>query len=298
MTARNIERINDAIVRLTGIELIIFLHEERFLRREYFCQSCGCITSLNKYRKNIDEFGWRCTVRNCSKFKIYVSIRTGSFFEGLNCSFKHAIQVILGYACRNQRHSIERQIPLSQPTILKITKKLTNLMTAPDFSDKKMGGIGKVVQVDETMLNYKCKSHRGRSSTNRTDSLCIIEFERSILRAYAVVIPNKTQATIVPIICSQVNSGSIIHTDEHGAYYNLRNWGFYHGSVCHKYEFVNRITGVHTQGIESFHSELKLEIKKRKGIRTVDRPDFLREFCFYFNHREAFDDVVLELIKI
>jgi transposase-like protein len=78
------------------------------------------------------------------------------------------------------------------------------------------------------MLNYGCKSHRGRSPANRSDSLCIIEFEGSILRAFATIIPNKQQSTIVPIICSQVNAGSIIHTDEHGAYCNLNNFGFIH----------------------------------------------------------------------
>jgi hypothetical protein len=32
-----------------------------------------------------------------------------------------------------------------------------------DFKNNKLGNGGKLVQVDETMLNYKCKSHRGRS---------------------------------------------------------------------------------------------------------------------------------------
>ena len=34
-----------------------------------------------------------------------------------------------------------------------------------------MGGPGKIVQIDETMLNYKAKSHRGRSPSNKTDSV-------------------------------------------------------------------------------------------------------------------------------
>ncbi|KCZ74977.1 hypothetical protein H311_04052, partial [Anncaliia algerae PRA109] len=29
-----------------------------------------------------------------------------------------------------------------------------------NFSNNKLGGPGKIIQVDETMLNYKCKSHR------------------------------------------------------------------------------------------------------------------------------------------
>jgi transposase-like protein len=104
--------------------------------------------------------------------------------------------------------------------------------------------------------------------------LYIVEINEHITRAYAIVIENKKQNTIVPIICAQVNSGSIIHTDEHDAYFKLSKFSFNHGTVCHKYEFVNSETGVHTQGIESFHNELKLEIKKRKGIKTENRVGF------------------------
>ena len=49
----------------------------------------------------------------------------------------------------------------------------------------------KKVQIDETMLNYKCKSHRGRLPTNRTDCICLVEVRVKIERAYAVCIPNK-----------------------------------------------------------------------------------------------------------
>ncbi len=41
------------------------------------------------------------------------------------------------------------------------------------------------------MLNYKCKSPRGRSPSNRTGALCIAEVDTIIIRAFVVVIPNK-----------------------------------------------------------------------------------------------------------
>ncbi|KCZ76427.1 hypothetical protein H311_02576, partial [Anncaliia algerae PRA109] len=45
-----------------------------------------------------------------------------------------------------------------------------------DFSEDKLGGREAIVQVDKTMLNYRCKSHRGRNPHNRTDALTIAEF--------------------------------------------------------------------------------------------------------------------------
>ena len=124
------------------------------------------------------------------------------------------------------------------------------------------------------MLNYKCKSHRGRSPLNRTDALCIVEVKEKIVKSFARVIPDKKKETIIPIIVAQVLLNSVIYTDEHKSYKKLSSYNYVHGGCCHKYEFVNKITGENTQAVESFHNELKLEIKRRKGIQTSSRQKF------------------------
>jgi transposase-like protein len=105
------------------------------------------------------------------------------------------------------------------------------------------------------MLTYKCKSHRGRSPNNRTDSLCIVEVTNRITRAFACVLENKTASVILPIITRQVAANSIIHTDEFSSYRCLSQNGFFHNTVCHKYEFVNHETGVNTQAVECFNND-------------------------------------------
>ncbi|KCZ76601.1 hypothetical protein H311_02396 [Anncaliia algerae PRA109] len=57
--------------------------------------------------------------------------------------------------------------------------------------------------------------------------------------------------------------------------------GFHHNTVCHKYEFVNKINKVNTQAVEAFNNELKLMIKSKNGVKTKKRIDFLKEFCFF-----------------
>ncbi|KAG0441462.1 hypothetical protein DMUE_1039 [Dictyocoela muelleri] len=148
------------------------------------------------------------------------------------------------------------------------------------------------------MLNHTIKAHRRRSLANRGDSLCIIEFSEKNMRCFACVIPNKAQSTIVIIIVSQVCVNSIIHTDEHGAYCNLNRYSYIHKTVCRKYNFVDRETGVHTQAIESFHNELKRKIKCEKNLKSTHRADFLRDFCCCFNNREDFLKKVLKLIEV
>lgn len=70
------------------------------------------------------------------------------------------------------RYSIIIASLISQGTVWKILNKLVGLMPDTNFLENKLGGPGFVVQIDETMLNYKCKSHRGRNPKNETGALC------------------------------------------------------------------------------------------------------------------------------
>ena len=48
-----------------------------------------------------------------------------------------------------------------------------------------------------------------------------------------------------------------------------------HRTVVHKDNFVDPISGVHTQQVESAWSQLKYHVKREKGIRRADIHDFL-----------------------
>ncbi|KCZ81071.1 hypothetical protein H312_01495 [Anncaliia algerae PRA339] len=75
-------------------------------------------------------------------------------------------------------------------------------MPEVDLSANKHGGTGFIVQIDETMLNYKYKGLRGRSPENKTDALYIVEFKDKITRVFIKILENKKATTIIPIICS------------------------------------------------------------------------------------------------
>ena len=261
------------------------------------CGYCRVAMKLVKYKRSVDKFAWICMEKECHNYKLYISIRKDSFFSGFNVKLMDILRIIISYGTRQPRFSIKRGLDIGKRTVDKIIEKLVGLIPTVNFENCKLGGSGKLVQIDETMLNYKIKSHRGRSPSNLTDSLCIVEVNGHITRAFSCVIPDKSEKTLIPIICSQVVSYSKIWTDEHKSYSNLSAYNFLHDSVCHKYEFITD-KGVNTQGVESFHNELKLEIKRRKGVDTEKRSEFLREFCFYFNNRKVFLQKVIDLIKI
>lgn len=286
------------IIRSNRKDLVFLMMNNGFLQNEMKCSSCNNHMALVNYTKAIDVVAWRCMQKTCLKYKFYKSVRTSSFFEQFRIELSLILRIVIKYGVRQSLYSIKSSLDCCANTVNSILTALKIKIPKPNFSKNKLGGPGTVIEIDETMLNFKVKSHRGRAPINKTDALCIVECKNDIERVFACTIPNKLESTLVPLICTNVASNSTIWTDEHKSYCNLKNYNFTHGTVCHKYEFVNKVTGVSTQRVESFNNELKLEIKRRKGILTQCRESFLTEFCYYYNNRSNFFEAVLFLIKV
>jgi hypothetical protein len=102
----------------------------------------------------------------------------------------------------------------------------------------------------------------------------------------------------LPIIARVLRSNSIIYSDEWAAYNDLPKLNFDLKQVCHKYNFVYPVTGVHTQHVESFTNKLKMKIKESKGVRKQDHTDFLTEFMWFGGNSSWTFYKLIELLKI
>ena len=67
------------------------------------------------------------------------------------------------YSTRQPQHSLKNALEIGEASVLKVINRIVSCFSATDFMNKKLGGQGRVVQVDENMLNFKCKRHRRRS---------------------------------------------------------------------------------------------------------------------------------------
>lgn len=289
----------EKIIKMNDEELNNYLFNKEIILREVVCLgSCKRFLKYEYCENYVDSYCWRCYSIGCTEYNKRISIRNGSVFENIGKDMRKIFKIILRWCSGQQQHSILSSIDISKPTFRKIMNILNKKMKIENRNTRKLGGPGTIIQIDETMLNYKCKSHRGRSSTNRSDALCIVECAPNITKVWAEIIPNKRASTIIPIICDRVISGSTIITDEHRSYNSLISHGFIHKSVCHKYNFVDPITQIHTQHVESFNNALKYSIKKMKGILTTKRADFLTEFVWKWNNRECLFDAIIKLLKV
>ena len=84
---------------------------------------------------------------------------------------------------------------------------------------------------------------------------------------FVQLVADRRAVTLLPIIQAHVQPGTVIHSDCWAAYNNvasLPNVGS-HGTVNHSIEFVNSVTGVHTQNIESYWNRIKIKLKRMRG---------------------------------
>ncbi|KCZ81119.1 hypothetical protein H312_01485 [Anncaliia algerae PRA339] len=191
--------LEEKLHKYSNYDMIVYLMQEKFIKKEILCENCTTTLKFVPSKRAIDKFAWRCMLVTCLSYKKYTSLRKFSFFDNLNLQFKDILFILIKYACKQQRYQIISGIDHAKKTIYKVLKKLTLKMPKTDFSANKLGGPGVIVQVDETMLNYKCKSHRGRSSTNKTESLCIVEINGNITRAFATTYRIKNKVPLFPL---------------------------------------------------------------------------------------------------
>ena len=96
---------------------------------------------------------------------------------------------------------------------------------------------------------------------------------------YMEVVQSRDAATLLPINQAHVAPGTVVHTDQWRAYYQVSNLPpvTSHHTVNHSVNFVDPVTGVHTQHVESYWNGVKLKLK---GCHAHQVPSYLDEFMW------------------
>ena len=101
--------------------------------------------------------------RNCRHYKKYYNVRIGLIFEDVKLDILTILRIYYKYSTKQSLTSIQTTMNINIKLVRRVMSLMLIRISVPDFSANKLGGPGKIVQVDETMMNYKFKSHRGRS---------------------------------------------------------------------------------------------------------------------------------------
>ena len=127
----------------------------------------------------------------------------------------------------------------------------------------------------------------------------MVDTSSSPALGYMEIVPQRDAATLLPIIQAHTLPGTVVHSDQWRAYSqvgSLQNVAS-HATVNHSLEFVNPVTGVHTQHIESYWNRCKNRFKAMKGCHATQLPSYLDEFMWRERHGSTANVALNNIIR-
>ena len=173
---------------------------------------------------------------------------------------------------------VEREIGVTYKTAWRMCHEIRKYMAALD-SDDPLGGPGEAVQIDETFVGGKSHGGGRGKHDHLTIVLGMLETGGELITR---VIPNRKRHTLWPEICTYVTPGSIIHTDEFGAYRSISLRGYRHLTCNHSQDEYVSPRGATVNSIEGFWSMLKRGIS---GTHIHVSPKHLSKYLGEFEYR-------------
>jgi transposase-like protein len=239
----------------------------------------------------------------CASCRKHFSALKGTIFENSTVPLAKwfmAIFILTTHKKGISSVQVARDIGVTQKTAWFMMQRVRNAFKMQSFTYEKIGGDDKVTEMDEAYLGGKPGNmHKHKRLAKR------LREEKKIIVAGAVerggevrlqVIAQTNYKSVIPFLVQNVHQGSVLMTDEHIAYNNVKK-KFEHHTIKHMLkEYVRG--EVHTNTIENFWSLLKRGIY---GTYHVISPkhvqNYLEEFAFRFNSRniteaQRFDKMV------
>jgi transposase-like protein len=143
-------------------------------------------------------------------------------------------------------------------------------------SSKSIGGPGVIVEIDESKFG-KRKYNKG----HHVEGAWVFgarERENG-KNCFFVVVEDRKKETLIPLIQSRIQSGSIIYSDCWSSYACLNSLGYEHYTVNHSENFKDPVTGVHTNSIEGTWQKIKHGVTfPRFGVRKEHLASYLAEY--------------------
>ena len=150
-----------------------------------------------------------------------------------------------------------------------------------------IGGPGHIVEIDESLFARR-KYNRGRVVP---EQWILGGYDQETRHGFLVPVDRRDAATLLPVIQQWILPNTTIWSDMWGAYNNIAQLGYQHGTVNHIHNFVDPVTGVCTNRVEAMWQRSKAKFKSMMGpTNRAMIPDYLSEFMWAqrFGGRLAF----------
>ena len=263
------------------------------------CQDClvGKVRLRKDAHYSVDGGCWRCTNKSCGR---KISLRNGSWFSGAKLPLGKVMEITYHWVqqCANDFITYESQI--SHTTTADWKNFCREVCEMVCYKEKNaVGGPGMTVEIDESKFG-KRKYHRGR----RVDGQWVFGgICRETGECFFEAVEKRNADTLLPIICQYIRPGSTIFSDCWKPYAQipaLEGMNYRHLTVNHSKNFVDPITGCHTNRIESTWHALKSHALPRSGTQKHLYSGYFAEYCVrrkYLDNKKNRFGAFLDLVK-
>ncbi|KAK7507258.1 hypothetical protein BaRGS_00001193 [Batillaria attramentaria] len=267
---------------------IRWLATRGLLKNTQLCHVCGQNMTVGTFNGHLDGKRWRCP----GACNITKTIRDGSWFEKSKLSLPTSILLLYFWSADFPQGLVSRELQLSRPTIIDWSNFIREVCEEDlRLHPQQVGGLDEatgqpiIVEIDESKYFHR-KYHRGQW---RDGHWVFGGIERDSGKCFMVEVPDRSRATLEPIVLQYILPGSHIISDGWRAYGNLAQVGggiYLHDVIVHDQHFVdpNNPT-IHTNNIENTWMRAKRKLKRQFGTSEVLFPSYLAEFLWRSRYR-------------
>lgn len=161
----------------------------------------------------------------------------------------------------------------------------------------------KVIERERNPRRNRLKGARGRGTLEKEKPPIFGMIKRGG-EVIVKMLSDVKQKTVKPIICSSIEAGTTVYTDEYAIYDRLAEWNYHHKSVNHgRNEFArdednDGFHEVHVNTIEGFWSLLRSWLRPHRGISQEKLPLYLGFFEFIHNTKKRGKAVLYSLLNV
>lgn len=281
---------NLVLATTSEIEAIRYLQTCGILRTAWECmRQCGTAISIVQVKEG---HYFRCPV--CWERK---SIRTGTWLAKSRLGFVQVLDFLYYWASDSTHRVIRRETGIGSSATTTDWARYCRevcMNALCNDQDTVIGGEGHIVEIDESLF-AKRKYNVGRAVKS---GWVFGGLERGSRRCFFEFVPDRSERTLVEVIQRRVAPRTTIHSDQWRSYSNLSAYGYSHQTVNHSQNFVDPVTGTHTQSIESEWSQLKQFLRGCGRNIAPHTSEYIGEFVYRRAHAEGmFEQLLVDIAE-